>query len=284
MIKAQEILEKAKMGHYALGAFNAGNLEIVQAVVQAGEAKKSPLIVETSFNEMNHFGMENFLDVVENFEQKTGLTLLTNFDHGPGLEECQRAIEAGYNLVHFDGSKLPWEENIKITKVLVEQAHQKGVLIEAEFDKISGESRFNDEEAESVQALSNYTDPSKAADFVRQTGCDILATFVGNLHGTYATAPKLDLERLGMIAKQVGCFLSLHGGSGLLDEDIKRAVGLGVVKINVNTELRIVFRETLVNVLKGAEDLAIYKIMPPAVAAMQKIVEEKIDLFGTVNV
>ena len=277
-------MTKARNEGYALGAFNAGNIEIAKAVVQAGQGKQAPLIIETSAGEADHFGMGNFLDVVENFRRETRLPILTNFDHGPGLEECQKAIEAGYSLVHFDGSELPYEENVKITKVLVEQAHQKGILIEAEIDKILGESRYSEEQAESVQAMGSYTDPAKAADFASQTGCDILAVFVGNLHGTYPTSPKLDLERLRMIRQQVrqlaDCFLSLHGGSGLLGEDIQAAIKLGVVKVNVNTELRLAFKETLENVLKGSEEVAIYKIMPPVIAAVQKVVEEKIELFG----
>jgi len=281
MFAVREILQKAKDGRYALGAFNAGDLEIAQAVVQAGQSKQAPLIVETSAGEAAHFGMENFLDVIDNFRQQINLPILTNFDHGPGLEECQKAIEAGYNLVHFDGSGLPYEENITITKALVKMAHEKGILVEAEFDKIVGESRFNNETAESAQAKGNYTDPERAIDFSRQTGCDILAVFVGNLHGTYSTPPKLDLERLGIIGRQVDCFLSLHGGSGLPAEDVRAAVGMGVVKVNVNTELRLAFKQTLENVLKGSEEIAIYKIMPPVMAAVQKVVEEKIELFGS---
>ncbi len=276
-----EILTKAKNEDWALGAFNAGNLEITKAIVQAAQEQKAPLILETSFGESRHFGMKNFLAVVENFREQTGLTLLTNFDHGGGLEECQAAIEAGYNLVHFDGSNLPYEENVKITKVLVEQAHAKGTLVEAEMDRILGDSRFHEEAAESLQAVGNYTDPQKAQDFVAQTGCDILAVFVGNLHGTFRTVPKLDLERLKLITNQVNCFFSLHGGSGLLEEDIKTAIKLGVVKININTELRVAFRQTLENVLRGSDEVAVYKIMPPVIAAVQKIVEEKIQLFGS---
>jgi len=140
------------------------------------------------------------------------------------------------------------------------------------------------EEAESIQASGNYTDPEKAADFVSQTGVDILAVFIGNLHGTYREAPKLDLERLKMIAQKLPCFLSLHGGSGLLEEDITKAIQVGkIVKINVNTELRVAYRDTLENVLKGSEEVAIYKIMPPVIAAVQKVVEEKIQLFGSTN-
>jgi len=279
-MKAKEILQKARDNGYALGAFNAGSVEIVRAIVQAAGDKQAPLIIETSANEANYFGMENFLDVVENFQQSSGLEILTNFDHGPGLEECQRAIEAGYDLIHFDGSQLPLEENIKITQALVAQAHERGVLVEAEIDRIAGQSVANFQDAESVQATSNYTDPAQAAAFARQTGCDILAAFVGNLHGTYSTSPRLDLERLALIGQQVPCWLSLHGGSGLSPEDVRQAIKMGVVKVNVNTELRLAFRETLENILRGSEDVAIYKIMPPVIAAMQKIVEEKIELFG----
>lgn len=278
-MKAKEILAKARSEGWALGAFNAGNVEIVQAIVQAAADKQTSVIIETSANEANYFGIQNFLDVVDNFRQTTGLEILTNFDHGPGLEECQQAIEAGYDLVHFDGSQLPLAENIKITQALVKQAHEKGVLIEAEIDQIAGESIANRQDAESVQGASDYTDPVGAAEFVRQTGCDILAVFVGNLHGTFTTTPKLDLGRLSLINQQVPCWLSLHGGSGLSAEDIRQAIKLGVVKVNVNTELRLAFRQTLENILRGSEDIAIYKIMPPVIAAMQKVVEEKIEMF-----
>ena len=279
---AQEILTRAKNEGYALGAFNAGDLEIVKGVIQAGVELRSPLIIEASPGEIKFFGHKNFDCVIENFKKETGLPILTNLDHSLGLEEAQEGIESGFDLIHFDGSSLPYEENVKITKMIVEQAHQKQILVEGEIDKILGESAPHKEEAESVQASGNYTDPEKVADFVSQTGVDILAVFVGNLHGTYPQPPKLDLERLKMIAEKLSCFLSLHGGSGLLKEDIKQAIAIGkVVKINVNTELRVAYRETLENVLKGSEEVAIYRIMPPVIAAVQKVVEEKIRLFGS---
>jgi len=281
-MNTQEILTKAKNEGWALGAFNAGNLEIAKAIVQAAQSQQAPVIMETSVGELEHFGLKNFLSLVENYRQDLGLNILTNFDHGPGLEECQVAIEAGYNLVHFDGSSLPYEENVKITKVLVEQAHAKGVLIEAEMDKILGDSKNHSELPESIQASGDYTDPQKAADFVAQTGCDILAVFIGNLHGTYQQSPRLDLERLRSIAEKVSCFFSLHGGSGLFEEDVKKAIQIGrIVKININTELRLAYRTTLENVLRGSDEVAVYKIMPPVVAAVQKVVEEKIQLFGS---
>jgi tagatose 1,6-diphosphate aldolase GatY/KbaY len=254
---AQEILSLAKSEGYALGAFNAGDLEIVKGVLQAGVEMKSPLIVEASPGEIKFFGHQNFEGVIENFKKETGLPILTNLDHSLGLEEAQEGIKSGFDLIHFDGSDLAYEEYIKITKMIVEQAHQKGILVEGEFDKILGTSEPHQNDAESVQASGSYTDPEKAVDFVNQTGVDILAVFIGNLHGTYKKPPKLDLERLGMVAEKLPCFLSLHGGSGLQEEDIKQAIAVGkVVKINVNTELRVAYRETLENVLKGSEEVA----------------------------
>ncbi len=282
MQTAFEIFTRAKAEKKALGAFNAGNLELVKAVAQAASVQQAPVIIETSAGEMQHFGMRNFLDVIENFRRELGLTILTNLDHGPGLEECQAAIEAGYNLVHFDGSSLPFEENVKITKEIVAQAHAKGVLVEGEIDKILGHSSPHPtEDAESVQAAGNYTDPARAAAFVAQTGVDVLAVFIGNLHGTYRSSPRLDLERLRLVASQVPCFFSLHGGSGLFKEDIREAIQIGgLVKININTDLRLAYRETLENILKGSDEVAVYKIMLPVMAAVQKVVEEKIQLFG----
>lgn len=277
---SREVLTQAKNSGMALGAFNTGNLELVKAVVEAAKSQQTPVIIEVSAGEMAHFGMKNFLNVVDSCRRETGLTFLTNLDHGSGLEECLTAIKAGFDLVHFDGSKLPLAENIKITKTLVEAARPEGVLVEGEIDRILGQSAPQPlEKAESIQATGHYTDPKLAADFVSQTGVDLLAVFVGNLHGTYVSPPRLDLERLKMVAQAVPCFFSLHGGSGLREEDVRKAIQMGVVKINVNTELRIAFKETLANVLKGSEEVAVYKIMPPVIAAVAKVVEEKIRLF-----
>ena len=281
-MKIKDILQQAKNEGWALGAFNAGNLELLKAIFQAAENQQAPIIIETSPGEANHFGMDNILTMAENLKKINRATVFTNLDHGSGLEECQKAIEVGYDLIHVDGSALPYEENVKLTKAMVKQAHQKDILVEAEIDKILGDSCNHQEQAESVQASGNYTDPEKALDFINQTGIDILAVFIGNLHGTYQQPPRLDLDRLNLIAQKCPCFLSLHGGSGLLAEDVKKAIEVGkIVKINVNTELRLAYRQTLENVLRGSDEIAVYKIMTPVIAAVQKVVEEKIQLFGS---
>jgi len=275
---AQEILTRAKNEGYALGAFNAGDLEILKAIIQAGVELQSPLIIEASPGEISFFGHQNFDGAIKNSKKETGLPILSNLDHCQSLEEAQKGIELGFDLVHFDGSKLPFEENLKVTKALVAEAHLKGILIEGEMESIPGESVPHEGNLDLSQ---QYTDPAKAVDFVARTGVDILAVFIGNLHGTYQQE-KINVEHLGKIAEKLPCFLSLHGGSGITDEEIQRAIKVGkIVKININTELRIVYRQTLENVLKGSEEVAIYKIMPPVIAAVQKRVEEKIRIFGS---
>ena len=277
MIKAKEILEKAAEERIALGAFNAGNFAIVKAVIEQAQEKKTAVIVQMSPNETEYFGMKNFLDIVSNLKQKADVPIITNLDHGADLISCQKAIEAGFDMVHFDGSSLPYEENVKISKIIVEEAHKRGVLVEGEIDKILGSSEVHEQDIEDNQDL--YTDPKMAAEFVSATGIDTLAVFVGNRHGTYPDPLRIDLPRLRQIKENTSCFLCLHGGSGVENADIRKASCI-VNKINVNTELRIAYKETLENVLRGTEDLAIYKIMPPVIAAVKKVVEEKIDLFS----
>jgi fructose-bisphosphate aldolase class II len=271
MPSLKDFLTKARQEKWGIGAFNAGNLEIAQAVLRAAQTKQAPLIIQTSAKEAAYFGMKNFLAVVNNFRADTGLTAFANLDHGPDLETCQKAIELGYDLVHFDGSRLPYEENLEIARDLANLAHAKGILLEAEFDVILS----NDENSQ-----INYTDPQKAADFARQTNCDLLAVFVGNRHGVCPEGEPLDLNRLHQLTVQTECFLTLHGGSGIAPDQIRQAINLGIVKINVNTELRLAYRETLENVLRGSDEVAIHQLMPPVIAAVQKVVEEKIDLFN----
>lgn len=277
MIKAREIFEKAREERRALGAFNAGNLAIAKAVIEEAQEKRTPVIIQMSANEAEYFGIKNFLDIVSNLRQRADVPIITNLDHGADLVSCQKAIEAGFDMIHFDGSSLPYEENVKIAKVLVEQAHEKGILVEGEMDKILGSSEVHEQEGENSQ--DSYTDPQKAAEFVLATGIDTLAIFVGNRHGTYPDPLRIDLSCLRQIRESASCFLCLHGGSGVESSDIRQA-SCFVNKININTELRIAYKQTLENVLRGTEDLAVYKIMPPVIAAVKKIVGEKIDLLS----
>ena len=285
-MKAFEWLKKARVEGFAIGAFNAASIETLKAIVGAAKKLRSPVIVEASPGEADFFGVNELVSVVGSLEKDTGVPIILNLDHAREYLSCRAAIAAGFDYIHFDGSKLPLEKNLEITKMGVEEAHAKGIPVEGELDYIGGSSAdLRQQSAEDSQKPANYTDPARALDFVEKTGVDTLAVFVGNVHGLYAGEKRIDLTLLKRIRESIqGKFFSLHGGSGIGSEQLKEAVSLGVVKINVNSELRVAFRDSLRRVLQeeqARDEVAIYKIMPEAVEAVQKIVEEKIKLFGS---
>jgi len=283
---AREWLEKAKKEKFAIGAFNVGNLETFKAIVQAAAAKKSPVIIESSPGETEWMEADNIIDLARNYSKELGIPILVNLDHAENLEQCKIGIEAGYDLIHFDGSKLPYEENVEIAKQVVELVHQKNLVVEGEYDHIQGSSEIHQGSAKSEIKKIPMTDPDKALDFVKETGVDILAAFFGNVHGVFSEGGEdLDLERLDTISsKMPDKFLSLHGGSGIADEQVKEAIKRGITKVNINTEMRQAFRKNMEEVLdKNPNEIAMYKIEQPVIDEIQKIVEQKIDVFGSAN-
>lgn len=288
MNKAQYWFERADKEKFAVGAFNAGSLETLKAVVGAAKKFRAPVMIEASHGEVEYFGIKELVGVARTLEQSNNVTILLNLDHAPTFEDCRLAVESGFDYVHFDGSKLPVEENIKICKEVVALAHGKGVLVEGEMDHIEGSSADHRDDVSGYRSqmsdFSKYTDPEKALTFVTETGVDTFASFVGNVHGLYPGPKRINVDLLKKIKQLLPkTFLSLHGGSGVPEEDIQAAIGLGVVKVNINSELRVAFRDKLREVLQRKEDseVAIYKIMPEAIAVVQAIVEEKIQLFGS---
>lgn len=280
-------LEKANREKFALGAFNVGNIETFKAVVMAAASKMSPIIIETSPGETDWLGADNIVDLAKNYSQDLGIPILINLDHALSLGECQKGIEAGFDLIHFDGSKLTLEENIATTKQVVKLTHSKGLTAEGELDHIGGSSEIHPGAASLEVSKVAMTDPEEAARFVKETGVDIFASFVGNVHGLYAGESKnLDIERLRQIKNRCpGVFLSLHGSSGIPETQIKEAIEKeGIIKVNLNTEVRRIFKDSLAMMLKQyPEEYAMYKSEGPVVAAVQKLVEHKIDLFGSTN-
>jgi len=287
----KEILKKAQKEHYAIGQFNASNLEQIKAIVSAAYKLKSPVIIGTSEGESSFVGLRQAVALVEIYKKQTGLPIFLNLDHSHSLEKIKEAVEAGYNAVHFDGSGLSLEENISKTKEVVEyisqfpiSSSQPPILVEGELGYLRGSSALHKEKAEIKE--EDLTKPDEALKFIKETGVDSLAVVIGNIHGIYAQMPKLNLERLKEIKDIVGerVFLVLHGGSGIPDKEIKEAIKLGIVKINVNTELRASWTQALKKSLESnPEEIVPYKIMPPVIEAVQKVVEEKIKLFGSEN-
>ncbi len=285
-MKLADWLKKAQQEHFALGAFNVDSLEIFEAVAQSGQALKSPVMAEVSPGQVKSLGLQNIAALRENLSEEFGTRIFLNLDHADDLDIINSAIELGFDLVHFDGSKLPLDENMELARQVVEAAHKTGTLVEGEIDHFPGSSEphSNKMGREKESTDSHLTEPGQAQEFVAETGVDIFAAFIGNKHGTYADgSERLNLEHLTKIRETLPqTFLSLHGGSGITSPDIAAAVSSGIVKVNVSTELRVAFRDTLENILKGnPEEYAWYKLTAPAIEAVREVVEGKIKIFGS---
>jgi fructose-bisphosphate aldolase, class II len=281
-VTARDWLQKAKEERFAIGAFNAANLETFKAIAQAASNKRSPVIIETSPGETKWTGAKNVLTLARNYSEEFNIPILVNLDHSETLEDCKVAIEVGYDLIHFDGSKLPLEENLNILKQVVELSHAKGLTVEGELDHIGGSSEVH-RGAALEEIKIEMTNPEEAKRFVEESGIDIFAAFVGNIHGLYEGGEKkLDVELVKRIAEATGVFLSLHGSSGISGDQVAAAVERGIVKVNLNTEMRQAFKDTFEKVLREHPDeYAMYKVMPEVVEAIQKVVEDRMDLYGS---
>ncbi|HJN62105.1 MAG TPA: class II fructose-bisphosphate aldolase [Candidatus Parcubacteria bacterium] len=277
--------KKARKEGFAIGQFNVSNLETLRAVILAAQNLKSPVIIGTSERESQFLGMRQAVSLVKTFRKETGLPIFLNLDHGRSFRYIKKAIDLGYDTCHFDGSKLKLRENIKITKKAVKYARKRDILIEGEVGFVSGSSTLFTK----IPKLNkeDFTDPLKAKNFIRQTQVDRLAVNVGTLHGMSSSGrnPRVNLKLLKAIKKAVGNFLLvLHGGSVVSEKDIREAIKLGVVKVNVNTELRVAYSNTLRKVLRGnPKEMVPYKYMPKVIKAIEKVVERKIKLFKSNN-
>ncbi|MFZ6014943.1 MAG: class II fructose-bisphosphate aldolase [Patescibacteria group bacterium] len=300
LVSALKILKPARARKYAVPAFNINNLEILKSVVAAGVKLKSPLIVQTSEGAISYAGMDYLIAMVR-VAAKAPIPIALHVDHGKDLKLIKQAIQNGYTSVMFDGSALPYKENVKKTQQVVAWARSKKVSVEAEIGAIAGIEDFVSVEEKDA----HLTNPEQARDFAKATGCDSLAVAIGTAHGAYKFKGKthLDIDRLKKIAKLVKNPIVLHGASGVdedvvklaehhgaklghargvLDADIKLAVKNGVSKINIDTDLRLAFtagiREAVDEMPKVIDPR---KLMEPPMLLMQQIAEHKIKLFGS---
>ncbi len=281
MAQAKKYFEKARKEFFALGAFNAANLETIKAITSAAKKLSSPILIECSPGEINFLGIQRAVKIIRSFEEELQIPIILNLDHGTDTEEIKRAVDAGFDYVHFDGGKLSIDEAIKLGKELAKYAHRKGILIEGEIDHIEGSSADHSKEKPNVDS-NLFTDPRKAKRFVDETEIDTFASFVGNLHGIYSENKRLNLDLLREIHNMIPhTYLSLHGGSGITGNDIIEAIKNGIVKINVNSEMRIAFKMTLQEVLNSSNEIASYKFMEKPIEEVEKVVESKIKLFGS---
>ena len=276
----KQYLTKAKKEGWGIGQFNFSTLEQLRAILEAAKETKSPVILGTSEGESKFLGLAEIMALFEITKSKYKINAFINLDHGKSFDWLKKAIDIGYDAVHFDGCELPLEKNIKQTKKIVQYAHKKGVWVEGELGKIKGESKLH----ESGFALEkeDFTSPDEVAKFIKETGVDSLAVSVGTIHGIYREATKkIDFERLKEINKISKVPLVLHGGSGVLDEEIKKAILFGITKINFNTEIRLAWKSGLDEYFKNnPTELKPYKILEAVQKTIQKKIEEKINLLN----
>ena len=279
-MELNQILKKAKREKWAIGQFNFSTIEQLKGIIGAAKKLSAPVILGTSEKESKFLGLEETIAQVRILENKMGLKLFLHLDHGKDLNYIKRAIDLGFDSVHFDGSELPFKENLKSTKEIVNYGHKKDVLVEGELGYLRGESRFFQKKKVAIKK-EDLTKPEQAQEFVEKTKVDLLAPAIGNVHGIYPEMPELDFERLKEINQKTDAFLVLHGGSGLSRDEIKKAIKSGIQKININTELRLVWRESLQKILKTSKEIKPYIILPQVSQAIEKKVEKYIKLFGS---
>jgi fructose-bisphosphate aldolase class II len=300
LVTNKKIMSAAAAKGCAAGAFNINNLEILQAVVEAADEEKSPAIVAVTPSAIKYGGLEYLSCLAKTAAKSVPQPLSLHLDHGTNLEIVDQCINAGFTSVMIDASHLSFEENTATTKKAVDLAHPKGVSVEAELGRLAGIEESKVEEKEAI-----LTDPEAAEEFVKRTGVDALAVAIGTSHGAYKFKgePKLDFERLKTIRKNVDTLLVLHGASsvpqwiiekaqkygaelggakGIPEDHIKRAISLGISKINIDTDLRLAFTGAVREVLAvSPKEYDPRKILGPAKDAIKEVVKHKMRLFGS---
>ena len=284
LVSAKEMLEKAVAGHYAVGQFNINNLEWTKSILLTAEECKSPVILGVSEGAGKYMtGFKTVAAMVDAMIDELGITVpvALHLDHGT-YEGCQKCIEAGFSSIMFDGSHYPIEENVAKTKELIASCREKGMSLEAEVGSIGGEE-------DGVVGQGECADPQECK-MIADLGVDMLAAGIGNIHGKYpANWAGLSFETLDAIQKLTGDLpLVLHGGTGIPEDMIKKAIDLGVAKINVNTECQLSFADATRKYIEAGKDLEgkgydPRKLLKPGAEAIMQTVKEKMELFGSVG-
>lgn len=278
LVTVKTLLDAAEKGGYGVGAFNCNNMEIVQAIVEAAEKEKSPVIIQASQGAIKYAGLDYVVALCNAAAKNASIPIALHLDHGTDMEQVIQCITGGFTSVMYDGSAKPFEENVAMTKKVVEIARAARVSTEAELGKLGGiEDHINVSERDAMM-----TDPEEAKLFVEQTGVDSLAVAIGTAHGPYKLPPKLDFARLEKIRGLVSVPIVLHGSSGVPADDLRTAISLGVRKINIDTNIREAFCNTLRDEMaKQPGEIDPRKLLKPARQAMVEVIREKIQIFGS---
>ncbi len=278
IVTGRELLTDARGRRYAVPAFNTNNLEYLQSILEAAGELSSPVIVSAAKSEIDYMNGPTFVAMVRTLAARFPVPVAIHLDHGPSYEEAVRCINYGFTSVMYDGSRLPLEQNIAITKKVVEAAHACGISVEGEIGVI-GQAADSHEGSKADAMLASPVDCER---FVAETAVDFFAAAIGNAHGLYIGKPKLDFDRLTEIARRTRVPLVLHGGTGIPVEDIRKAISISVAKINFSTIMRQGFIETMRKTLgENPGELDLMKLLTPSKLATREIAKQHIRMCGS---
>ena len=274
IVTNKELLDRAKVDHYAVAAFNTNNMEYTQATLEAAVELNAPVIVQAAKSEIDYMNGYAFVAMLKALAEKLPIPVGIHLDHGPSVDEAVRCLRYGFTSVMYDGSALPLEENIANTKEVVAAAHACGVSVEGEIGVIG-------QAVDGPEGLKNdgvgLANPDHCEQFVKETGVDCFAAAIGNAHGLYTREPELRFDLLMEIEKRTGIPLVLHGGTGIPEDDIRKAITMGVTKINFSTVMRKGCIETLTETLNSSPgELDLMKLLTPAKLKMVEIAKHHI--------
>ena len=278
LVNMKDMLQKAQEGKYAVGFFNAVNVEMARAVIETAEEMRAPVIVGTAEVLLPAMKMERVAEYLIPMAKKAGVPVAVHYDHGLTFEKCMEALRLGFTSVMYDCSTAGYDENLKSVAEMVKICHAMGATVEGELGHVGD----NEGAGKLLKPSDYYTDPDQAVDFVQKTGVDALAVAVGNAHGDYKFPPRLDFDRISVIAGLTRTPLVLHGGSGLSDDDFREAACRGICKVNIFTDLD---KAGKAGIDKGLQSGAgtVMQLIPYEIAAMKEVVRNKISLFGSAH-
>lgn len=277
LVTTNEMLKKAQEGHYAVGAFNVENLEMVMAVIKAAEEMNSPVIMQTTPSTVKYAGLDLYLAMVKTAAQNAKVPVAMHLDHGNSFDLAMQALRTGYTSIMIDGSHESFEDNIALTRRVTDACLPSEISVEAELGKVGGKE--DDLEAEND---SPYTDPAQAKEFAERTNVTSLAVAIGTAHGLYQGTPKLDLDRLSAIHDVVSIPLVLHGASGVPDDAVRESIKRGICKVNFATELRIAYSDGIKKYLaENPDGFDPKKYGTIGMENVTALVKEKIDVCGS---
>ncbi len=280
LVTTKEMLMKAQKEGYAVGAFNANNMEIIQAIVEIAEEERAPVILQASQGAIEYAGLEYIVAMVRVSAEKATVPVALHLDHGTDYFQNIKCLRAGFTSLMYDGSKLPFDENVSTTKKICEMTHACGIPVEAEIGQIGKVG--GDEPGVAIdKARDFYAKPDEAEAFVKQTGLDFLAAAVGSIHGCQTPFAKLEIPLIKKIRALTNVPLVLHGASGLDDEEIKKGINAGISKINIDTRIRMIFVSKIRQFLNdNPKEIDPRKVLGPAREAAKEVVRDRMRVFG----